>query len=93
PISITIVILITLFMPLAEIYGIHPWIVGFIILIFGEIWFMPYQCSYYQKYQEINQAQPLYKDSTFLIFNALMNIFRLLAIYASFPYWRAMGLL
>ncbi|MBF0271501.1 MAG: anion permease [Magnetococcales bacterium] len=90
PISITIIVLITLFIPLAGVYGVNPWIVGFIILIFGEIWFMPYQCSYYQKFQEVNT---LYRESTFLAFNAWMNLFRLLAIYASFPYWKMLGLL
>ncbi|MBF0146152.1 MAG: anion permease [Magnetococcales bacterium] len=93
PISITIVILITLFMPLAEIYGVNSWVVGFIILVLGEIWFLPYQCSYYQRFQELNETAPLYRESTFLYHNALLNAFRLLAIYGSFPYWKMLGLL
>lgn len=93
PISITIVILITLFMPLADIYGVNSWVVGFIILVLGEIWFLPYQCSYYQRFQEINETTPIYRESTFLYHNALLNAFRLLAIYASFPYWKVLGLL
>ncbi|MBF0414261.1 MAG: anion permease [Magnetococcales bacterium] len=93
PISITIVILITLFMPLADIYGVNSWVVGFIILVLGEIWFLPYQCSYYQRFQEINETTPIYRESRFLTHNALLNAFRLLAIYASFPYWKVLGLL
>lgn len=90
PISITIIILVTLFIPLAGVYGVNPWIVGFIILVFGEIWFLPYQCSYYQKFQSV---LGLYQESTFLYFNAWMNLCRLLAVYASFPLWKALGLL
>ncbi|MBF0423919.1 MAG: anion permease, partial [Magnetococcales bacterium] len=59
PISVTIVTLATLLMPLAEIYGVSPWVVGFIILILGEIWFLPYQCSYYLQLQSANRSDPL----------------------------------
>ncbi len=93
PINATIVILASLFIPLAEVYGINPWVMGFIILVLGEIWFLPYQCSYYLKLQEINRGNPLYKEKSFLIQNALMNFAKLAAVYASIPYWRGMGLL
>lgn len=93
PISATIVILATLFVPLAEIYGINPWVVGFIILMLGETWFLPYQCSYYLQLQSLNRANPLYREKSFLLYNGAMNFAKLAAIYASIPYWKAMGLL
>lgn len=93
PISATIVILATLFMPLAEIYGVNPWVVGFVILVLGEVWFLPYQCSYYLQLQAVNRANPLYQEKTFLLYNGLMNVARLAAVYASIPYWKAIGLL
>ena len=93
PISATIVILLALFIPLAEKNGINPWVVGFIILILGEMWVFPYQCSYYLQMQELNRSKGLYNEKAFLRFNMLMNIVRVLAIYFSIYYWRMVGLL
>ena len=93
PISATIVILATLFMPLAEIYGVNPWVVGFVILILGEMWYLPYQCSYYLQLQAFNRENKLYDEKTFLYYNGAMNLVRLAAIYISIPFWKAMGLL
>ena len=92
PISATIVVAATVFMPLAGIYGVNPWIVGFIILVLGEMWFLPYQCSYYLQFREIAQGG-VYDEKQFLVFNALMNAAKLGAVYASIPFWRTMGLL
>ncbi|MBE0619427.1 MAG: anion permease [Burkholderiales bacterium] len=92
PISATIVVAATVFMPLAGIYGVNPWLVGFIILVLGEMWFLPYQCSYYLQFREIAR-DGVYDEKRFLIFNALMNAAKLGAVYASIPFWRAMGLL
>lgn len=93
PINATIVILATIFMPLAEINGINPWVVGFIILVFAECWFLPYQCSYYLQLQELNRVKPVYDERSFLVFNTIINFARLAAIYASIPYWKMLGLL
>ncbi len=93
PISATIVILASLLMPVADINGINPWIIGFCILLLGEIWFLPYQCSYYLQFRTLNREQPRYDERSFLIYNGLMNLARLAAIYASLPFWRALGLL
>ncbi|MBF0558265.1 MAG: cyclic nucleotide-binding domain-containing protein [Nitrospirae bacterium] len=93
PISATIVILAALFMPLAERHGINPWIIGFVILVLGEIWVFPYQCSYYLQLQEMNLKKQLYNENAFLKFNMLMNFVRIAAIYLSIPYWKMIGLL
>ena len=93
PINATIVILAAIFMPLADINGINAWVLGFIILLFAETWFLPYQCSYYLQLQELNKARGLYNEKSFLLFNALMNFTRLAAVYASLPYWKMLGLL
>lgn len=93
PINATIVVLATVFMPLADVSGINPWVVGFIILLFSEAWFFPFQCSYYLPLQEHNREQPIYDEGTFLRVNAFMNVVRLLAVYASIPFWKMLGLL
>ena len=93
PTNAIIVILASLFIPLADAYGVNPWVIGFTILALGETWFLPYQCTYYQQLQEVNRTNPLYQEKTFLLHNGLMNFVRLAAIYASIPYWKAIGLL
>ena len=93
PISATIVIAAAVFMPLADIYGTNSWVVGMIVLVLGEMWFFPYQCSYYMQYRSIVLKQPGYNEKTFLLYNALMNLIKLGALYASLPYWKWMGLL
>lgn len=93
PINATIVILASLLMPVADAAGINAWVVGFLILLFAESWFMPYQCSYYLPLQELNNKKRLYKEKNFLRFNAIMTCGRLLAAYASIPFWVALGVL
>ncbi len=93
PNNATTVILATILMPLAEVNGVNGWVVGFIILVFSEVWFFPYQCSYYLQLQELNQDNALYNEKSFLRFNAVMNLGRLVAVYASIPYWKMLGIL
>jgi di/tricarboxylate transporter len=93
PINATVVILATILMPLAEVNGVNAWLVGFIILLFSEAWFLPYQCSYYLQLQELNQERALYHEKSFLQFNAFLNFARLAAVYASVPYWKMLGIL
>ena len=93
PSNATIVILASLFIPLADVYGVNPWVMGFVILALGEVWFLPYQCTYYLQLQEVNRATPLYDEKSFLFHNGLMNFARLAAVYASIPYWKTIGLL
>ena len=47
PNSAAIILVASIFMPLAMHQGINPWVIGFIVLMFSDGWFMPYQSSYY----------------------------------------------
>ena len=93
PNSAAIAICATVFMPIAQHVGINPWVLGFIILLLGDIWFFPFQCSHYQQFRETTEDKAVYDERSFLRFNALMNFVRLAAVYASIPFWRAAGLL
>ncbi len=93
PISATIVILATVLMPIAEDAGVSAWVVGFSVLILGETWFFPYQCSYYLQLREATHGSELYDERLFLRLNAFSNLVKLGALYASIPYWKALGLL
>jgi len=93
PISTTIVVAAAVFMPLAVASGINAWVVGFTILVLGEMWFFPYQCSYYLQFRELMAKSGNYDEAAFLRFNVIMNFAKIGAIYASFPYWKWLGLL
>ncbi len=93
PINATIVVFAAILMPLATVHGVNPWVVGFIILLFAETWFFPYQCSYYLQLRAVNEARHIYDEGSFLRFNAFMNLARPAAVYASLPFWESLGLL
>jgi len=92
PNTATIALCATIFMPLAEHAGIHPWVIGFILLLFGDMWLLPYQCPHYQQFKEIVHLKDIYDEKTFLRFNLFMNLVRLGGIYASIPFWKWLGL-
>lgn len=92
PSNTTSVILATVLMPLAQVNGVNEWLVGFIILVFSEAWWFPYQCSYYLQMQQSNHGAALYDERRFLLLNALLNLARLAAVYAAFPYWEMLGI-
>lgn len=93
PINAAIVIVAAVFMPLADVAGLNSWLVGFIILFLGEMWVMPYQCSYYMQFQDTALKDNIYEEKSFLRLNMLINIIKLAAIYASIPYWKLQGIL
>lgn len=92
PINAATVILATILMPLAQVNGVNEWLVGFIILVFAESWWLPYQCSYYLQLQQAGNGALRYDEQRFLALNAVLNLARLLAVYASFPYWHLLGI-
>ncbi len=93
PNNATVAIFVAVFLPIAEITGINPWIIGFIILFMSDAWLMPYQCTYYLQLEELTRAENIYHQKLFLRYNALTILFRLAAIYASIPFWKMLGIL
>lgn len=93
PVTAIIVILAIIFMPIANHSGVNPWLVGFSILVLGDIWFLPRQCSCYLQLREMTRDAGLYDENAFLRFNTYSNLLKLGALFASIPYWNAVGLL
>lgn len=93
PMSPAIAIAATILMPMATAQGISAWVVGFAILNLGEMWFFPFQSSQYLQLRESGGAPPLFDERRFLIFNGLMNLMKIAALYLSIPYWRSLGML
>ena len=93
PSTATIAICATIFMPIASQVGVNAWVVGFIILLLGDVWIFPYQCSQYTQFQQLTKEKHVYNETTFLRYNLFMNFVRIAGIYASVPYWTALGIL
>ncbi|MBF0536669.1 MAG: anion permease [Nitrospirae bacterium] len=93
PINAVIVLVAAVFMPLADLAGVNAWVMGFIILVLGEMWVFPYQCSYYMQFQEMSLSKGLYDEGSFLKFNMIVNAIKIVSLYATIPYWKMAGLL
>ena len=93
PNTATIALCATIFMPLASHAGVHPWVIGFILLLLGDLWLLPYQCPHYQQFIEILRSKQIYDEGAFIRFNLFMNLVRLAGVYASIPFWTWLGLL
>lgn len=93
PIGATVALLIPIFIPLAGLYGISCWSACFVSLMIVDMWFFPYQCIFYTEMRQSFEGKELpFEERKFLIFNAIVNIVRILAIFASFYYWQWLGL-
>ncbi len=93
PNNATVAILASVLFPIAGLSGINPWIVGFIILIISDAWIMPYQSTYYLLFDSLTHKKRVFNRKLILRFNLLSILFRIAAVYASIPFWRAIGIL
>ncbi|MGV3590396.1 MAG: SLC13 family permease [Gammaproteobacteria bacterium] len=93
PITTTGVLVASVFLPLAALNGINAWVVGFALIIFSETWFLPAQCSYYVTMQDMSGDKPVHDEALFLRLNAISMVLRLLALLASLPFFRYLGLI
>jgi DASS family divalent anion:Na+ symporter len=93
PTSAATIMLAAVLLPVANSAGVSPWLVGFVILNVVEFWFFPFQCSYYLQFRDSVLRQGVASEGRFLIINAIGNGAKLAALYASIPFWKAIGLL
>jgi len=93
PMSPAIAIAATILMPMADAQGISSWVVGFAILNLGEMWFFPFQSTQYLQLRDMPDGAPFFDEWRFLLFNGIMNLLKIAALYLSIPYWRMIGLL
>jgi DASS family divalent anion:Na+ symporter len=95
PNNATIILMCTIFLPIAAAQGINAWVIAFIVLLISDGWFMSYQCTYYLVFRDeaVDADGELYDKRRMLHYNALMNLGRVAAIMVSVPYWEGMGLL
>lgn len=93
PINATVIIFSTLLLPTAENIGVNPWLVGFLILFMSESFLMPYQASYYNQYCSITGTGQPNDDKRLVPYYLAIIVMKLIAIYASLPFWKYLGLL
>ncbi len=93
PINATVVIFATLLIPTAVVSGANPWLVGFIILLLSESFIWPYQASYYAQFRSMALPEAGVDDPKLVILHFLEFPMKLIAIYASFPYWHSLGII
>ncbi|MDB5803761.1 MAG: cyclic nucleotide-binding protein [Betaproteobacteria bacterium] len=93
PNNAVIAVSATVLMPLADLNGVNPWVIGFIILTMSEHWFFPYQCTYYVQFEDLTKRKRTFNEKSFITYNALTALLRLAGLYASIPFWRSLGLL
>lgn len=92
PSMVCVATLCAVLMPLADAQGLHPLVLGFVIVTASEIWFLPHQSSDYLLFRESVELSPgIARDV--LRRNAWLQASRIVALAASVPYWRHMGLL
>jgi len=78
PFGITAIILSAIFVPVSYQHGINPWCISIVIMVLAQCWFLPYQSAEYRNIQnDFGKTQ----DKYFLIYNALMNFCRVIALY------------
>ncbi|WP_045857745.1 SLC13 family permease [Teredinibacter purpureus] len=93
PINATVVIFATLLIPVSTNLTVNPWLIGFLILLFAESFYRPYQASYYLLFQELTKGVVPAGEQKMLLLNIVITLIKLIAVYASMPYWASMGLL
>ena len=67
--------------------------IAFILLTLNEVFFTPFQSTYYMLFRELMREEPLFDEKSFFRFNVLTVIIRLAGLLVSLPYWRYMGII
>lgn len=93
PIGPTFVVMMSLGTSIADYYGINLWLITFTILLITDTWFFPYQCPFYNSFKQDLTSELPYNEKSLLTYNLLNNAARIIAIFASIPFWKYIGLL
>jgi len=93
PNNATIAMFCTILLPLAQTSGINPWVVGYLVLTFSDGWMFPFQCTYYLLFLETTEKKNLYDATSLWYYQILTNVFRLIGVMASIPFWKQLGMI
>ena len=88
------IILASALLPFAEVIGISPWVLGFVILTVSEGFIWPYQHGVFsQTVTTLDAERTDYSMSSLIIFNIVFFLLRCLAVFISIPFWKALHLI
>lgn len=93
PINSTILIFSTALLPISSASGVSPWLIGFIILLMAETSFFNYQSPHILYFRRVGKGDLEFNEWSITFFKALLVIVKLVAIYASIPFWLSIGVL
>jgi len=93
PINSTILIFATALLPIANASGVSPWLIGFIILLMSETSFFNYQSPHILYFRREGKGDLEFNEWSITFFKVLLVIVKLIAIYASIPFWLSIGVL
>jgi len=88
----TMLLLALAVVPAAPQLGISPWLAGLVVLLAANIWILPYQGLEYLVAREATGGDA-FDDRQGTRIGAALTVVRFLAIAASVPAWKLMGLL
>jgi di/tricarboxylate transporter len=78
--------------PAAPRLGLEPWVVGFIVLLAANTWLHPTLHDWYRLTRDATGGE-MFTDRQGILLGVAATVVTLIAIAASVPYWRAIGLL
>jgi len=93
PINSTVLIFCAGLIPIANANGVDPWLVGFIVLLISETSLLPYQSPHIQLFRSLVKGGIAPSSRDFFVFHSLLLAAKILAIFASIPFWSRIGVL
>jgi hypothetical protein len=92
PATPAILLLNLALVPVAPHVGPSPWVVGFVIIAAGTPWLHASQSAFYRLTEEMTKGEMITQHEGTVI-GVLITLITVVAIAASVPYWRALGLI
>ena len=77
--------------PAARSLGLHPWVVGFVVLVSANTWLHPSQSDYCRVARDA--AGDLFEPRHAMIAGAALTVLTFVGLAVAIPYWRALGIL
>lgn len=91
PIVPSMIVAAMILLPVAQNEGIHLWLGVFVIAMFSDIWFFRYQNNVYLMAFNAGVIGRV-EERAFMRHNLMMNLARILAVFASLPLWRGLSI-
>ncbi len=94
PVGAVVALLASIALAIADKIGISGWVLCFVILFVGDMWFFPYQNEFYQIYKNsFDMESHSINEKKFLIINAIFNVIKIFGLYLSFYHWKYLSLI